>query len=342
MMMIPSTSTRTSLALFLCVTTIVIQLCDSFLTISHHHYPIRSDNVLFVSSKLYSEQTKKNNKKKKKGGGGGGGGPNSNKRRDTRRRQPPQQPHDDDNKLSSSSSSSSSIQSQQPRPILTLYEEHRNDFVNEQRLSESFVCEHFENCPGCVTTTNVGQVDMIRSAARFFSSTAIRKNRIDVQRSGEDAVTEAEDDGFYNVVIPSDITKWRTQAKLVVKNRSSSWAKDGCLFGLYQRGSHQVLDIPNCQVHHPNINRAVQVLEKATARAGTPAYSTESRDGNGLRYVQLQVERTTGKICLTLVFGVDDLKMTQPSLSRLTKELTKQDPELWHSMWCHCNDRYVS
>jgi hypothetical protein len=225
-----------------------------------------------------------------------------------------------------------------PRPIVTIYGDHRNSVVNDQRLTATIECEHFGTCPGCVVNVHVGRVDIVRSATRFFSSTAIRKNRLDVERSGEDWVVEADDDGFYQVVVPSNIQQWRTQAKLVVVPRSSSWAKDGCTFGLYQRGSHDVVEIPNCQVHHPSINRAIEILKAATAKVGTPAYNMDSRDGEGLRYVQLQVERATGKVCLTLVFGASDIKSTQPSMSRLTKELTRLDSDLWHSMWCHTNE----
>lgn len=223
------------------------------------------------------------------------------------------------------------------RPVLTIYEENRNDYVNQQRLESSIGCEHFGSCPGCVVEENVGDVEIVESAKRYFSSTAVRRKRIDVIESGEDWVVEDTDDGFYKVVVPSDIIQWRTQAKLVVAPKSSSWAKDGCRFGLYQRRSHDVLDIPNCSVHHPSINQAVEVLEKATDRVGTAAYTEDSREG-GLRYVQLTVERTTGKVCLTLVWAASDIKYAQPALSRLTKELTRLNPDLWHSMWLHCND----
>lgn len=223
----------------------------------------------------------------------------------------------------------------QPRPVLTIYEDERNDEVNEKR--KNIVCEHFDSCPGCVTNTNVGETDIVRSAARFFSSTSIRKNRLDVERSGEDWVVEAEEDGFYEVVVPTETSEWRTQAKLVAASKSGGqWTKEGCIFGLYQRGTHNVISIPNCKVHHPSINRAILALEKATAKTGTHAYSDEWT--GGLRYVQLQVERTTGKICLTVVWNESELKETHPYLSRLTKELSKIEPDLWHSMWCHCND----
>jgi hypothetical protein len=224
-----------------------------------------------------------------------------------------------------------------PRPVLTDYIENRNPKVNEARLSKAINCEHFGTCPGCVVNDQIANIDIIQSARRYFSSTSVRKNRLDVERRGDDWVVEDDDDGFYNVVVPSDVTKWRTQAKLAVASKSSSWSKDGCIFGLYQRASHDVLSIPECQVHHPSINRAVEALKKATSTAGTSAYSRDSREG-GLRYVQFQVERTTGKICLTLVWASSELKYTQPALSRLTKELLRIEPGLWHSMWCHCND----
>jgi 23S rRNA (uracil1939-C5)-methyltransferase len=232
---------------------------------------------------------------------------------------------------------SPSYQPKVDRPVLTNYDENRNSAENHRRLLDGIDCEHFGSCAGCVVNEKVGDVEVVKTGKRYFSSTSIRRNRLDVLRNGEDPVIETDDDGFYEVVVPSQIRQWRTQAKLVVAPRSSSWAKDGCIFGLYKKGSHEVLEIPNCQVHHPSINRAIAVLETATRKVGTAAYSKDSREG-GLRYVQLQVERTTGRVCLTVIWASQDLKGAQPGLSRLTKELSRLEPDLWHSMWCHCND----
>jgi len=297
---------------------------------NHHEQHVKnpsSSMVLFLSSvsrnQKGSPSTFKGRKKKNSGKG-------KNKKN--------KKPSKWDRRRSEGNNARQDALAAQPRPILTQYKEQRDGEVNERRLFSSqgnILCEHFESCPGCVTDKRVGDVDIVRSAARFFSSTAIRKNRLDVERSGEDWVVEEEDDGFYEVVVPSETTKWRTQAKLVAAPKSGNqWANEGCKFGLYKRGSHTVMDIPNCEVHHPSINRAVEALTKATEKTGTPAYS----DNGGLRYVQLQVERTTGKISLTLVWGTSELKWTQPALSRLTKELLKSEPDLWHNMWCHCND----
>jgi len=223
----------------------------------------------------------------------------------------------------------------EPRPVLTDYADNRNEWTNDERLTAAIDCPHFDACPGCVVNDHVGNVDIIKSAKLFFSSTAVRKRRLDV--SPDKLVVEESDDGFYQVVIPSPVTEWRTQAKLAVAPKSSSWAKDGCAFGLFRRGTHSVLSIPECEVHHPAVNRAVHALVAATEKVGTAAFEPDSSQG-GLRYVQFQVERTTGRICLTLVWYAELLKETQPSLSRLQKELQRLEPDLWHSMWVHCND----
>ena len=79
-------------------------------------------------------------------------------------------------------------------------------------MNSAIDCEHFGTCPGCVVNDSVGQVDIIQSAKQYFSSTSVRGSRMDVQESGEDWVVETEDDGFFQVVVPSSITQWRTQA----------------------------------------------------------------------------------------------------------------------------------
>jgi 23S rRNA (uracil1939-C5)-methyltransferase len=221
--------------------------------------------------------------------------------------------------------------------VITDYLANRNDAVNTIRLKAPIPCEHYGACPGCVVEEQVGTVDIIQSAKLYFSSTSIRRKRMDVVTQGLEWAVEEKDDGFYKVIIPSETTAWRTQAKLAVAPKSSGWAKDGCSFGLFQRGTHSVLSIPECAVHHPSINRAVHALVEATERVGTSAFQQDNRDG-GLRYVQFQVERTTGKICLTLIWNSAELKETQPALSRVMKELNRREPDLWHSIWCHCND----
>jgi 23S rRNA (uracil1939-C5)-methyltransferase len=246
-------------------------------------------------------------------------------------------------------------------PDLTHYAVNRNNYAtNQERLfHDKIACPHFGECSGCVVDSQMANIAIVESARRFFSSTAIRRQRV------VDANQNNSEDDFYKLVIPSKVTTWRTQAKLAVAPKSTSWAnaksRSGCVFGLYQRGTHQVMPIPDCMVHHPSINQAIAALEMATAAVGTQATTISSssssssfnskgrgavnnnNNGNmdgGLRYVQCQVERSTGKVSLTLVWHAEQFKETQPALPRLVKELQRIDPNLWHSIWCHCNNGY--
>ena len=198
-------------------------------------------------------------------------------------------------------------------------------FLTDRRNQTPLNCPHFKECSGCVTSKSYDQIPTIESAKLFFSKQNSRRNNI------------SED--FYQTVIPSDIHHYRTQAKLVVRSKSA-WGRSGCIFGLYERKSHKVVEIPNCVVHHPSINQAVEVLRKATAEVGTVGYSEDNHDASGLRYVQLQVERKTNKVCMTLVWNADNLKSCQPNLSRLIKACKKIDSSLFHSIWCHTNNSF--
>jgi 23S rRNA (uracil1939-C5)-methyltransferase len=76
---------------------------------------------------------------------------------------------------------------------------------------------------------------------------------------------------------------YRNQAKLVVRQ-----ARRGLLLGIYRPGSHQVVDIRQCPVHHPLITRVIAVLAEAVERYRIPAY--DERTGVGtLRYAVVRV-----------------------------------------------------
>jgi len=230
---------------------------------------------------------------------------------------------------------SSSTTTLSPSPVLTPITTE-DDHINQQRLRDLFVCKHIEKCAGCTTDKNVANIDIVESSKLYFGSSYIRKYYNSKQNSDFD-YNNANDE-FYKVIIPSELTKWRTQAKLAVA-RKSKWGRDGCIFGLYERNSHRVLPIADCSVHHPSINRAVELLKVATTNVNTIPFDEEG-DGkrNGLRYIQCQVERSTNKISLTLVWDAGTIKECQPGLSRLVKELKRLDSNLWLNIWCHTNN----
>lgn len=243
------------------------------------------------------------------------------------------------------------------------YEQHRR-LYDDSTIEKD--CLHYSTCSGCTIGRTIANTNVIRAAQRYFATERYDGGSIINTKTNtrHHLGNNSNDVSSYPLVVPTPTTQWRTQAKLAVANKSkSAWTHTGCIFGLYEKGSHTVAPIPQCLVHHPSINRAVQLLEQATAQTGTVAYDSENgRDGD-LRYVQLQVERMTGLVCLTLVYNAASLKECQPSLSRLVKALTTKSQRnnndndrnsssnntndddndndatrIWHSIWCHCND----
>lgn len=66
-----------------------------------------------------------------------------------------------------------------------------------------------------------------------------------------------------HVIHPWDPHGWRTVAKLAAK-QVSRWG--GVELGLYELGSHDVVGIPECRVHHPSVNLAIDTLQIAAKK----------------------------------------------------------------------------
>lgn len=76
---------------------------------------------------------------------------------------------------------------------------------------------------------------------------------------------------------------WRCRAKLAVRGSSVN-----PLIGLYEEGTHNVVDIPECKAHHPSINAAVELLRKGITELEVEPYDEDLGTGE-LRYVQMVV-----------------------------------------------------
>eukprot|EP01041_Mallomonas_annulata_P003639 gene3639-7255_t len=151
---------------------------------------------------------------------------------------------------------------------------------------------------------------------------------------------------------------WRTVAKMAV--RASQDKVDGwspIKIGLFKPGSHQVVECSNSPVHHPSINRCILEVERVCNLCHIIAYDEATGTGQ-LRYLLLAVERSTGKVQLTLVWNdtptstttstPTDSTITADSqktaaLDRLTGYLSSnlggvsssESSMLLHSLWVH-------
>ena len=106
--------------------------------------------------------------------------------------------------------------------------------------------------------------------------------------------------------------------------------------GIFEAGSHRLVAIPHCPIHHPAIQRLLSLLSDWCNDAKVAPYDEKQHRGT-LRAVQLAVERATGKLQVVLIVRADLEQMStelQPLLLRLAPvvERLKADEQV-HSLW---------
>lgn len=183
--------------------------------------------------------------------------------------------------------------------------------TKESSIVDELRCKHFDTCGGCTVKGNFTILPVVDKAKMFFKSEGLN-------------------------IFPINIYEhhaWRTHVKLAVQPLSK-WG--GLKFGLYKPGTHEVEPIPDCKVHHPRINEAIEVLKTEAAALGVKGYqsnqSQKTNQNNGeLRYIQVTVERHTNKVQLVLVWNCLTYKDAEQTLPRLVKRL-KSRFDLFHSI----------
>ncbi|KAL0395779.1 UNVERIFIED_CONTAM: putative RNA methyltransferase pc1998 [Sesamum calycinum] len=185
-------------------------------------------------------------------------------------------------------------------------------------------CPHFQSCSGCTHEYNLHHPPILDEAIQFFRTIAVSNFTFDSCR----------------------LWGWRCRAKLAVRGSSIK-----PLIGLYEEGTHNVVDIPECKAHHPSINAAVDLLKQAMAELNIIPYDEDKGTGE-LRYVQMAVttyntslpasERyNKGKVQVALVWN--SRNESSPSFEKLNALANymwirggpKREVHLIHSIWAN-------
>ena len=111
---------------------------------------------------------------------------------------------------------------------------------------------------------------------------------------------------------------YRASAKLVVARKRGK-----AQVGMYRRGSHDVVDIADCPLHHPLINRVAAVVREELDRRNISAYDVNHRRGL-LRYLLIRVSPTYGKAMVTFVTS----ERNYNEVTHLAKWLQRKVPEV--------------
>lgn len=111
---------------------------------------------------------------------------------------------------------------------------------------------------------------------------------------------------------------YRTSAKLVFGK-----VRGKVLLGLYRRGSHQVVDVGNCPLHHPLINQIAEVVRDEVERQKIFIYDPRRQRGL-LRYLLVRVSPELNKAMVTFVVTERDFRQLTP----LAKWVQRKVPEI--------------
>lgn len=104
---------------------------------------------------------------------------------------------------------------------------------------------------------------------------------------------------------------YRHRARIAVRGSASSPK-----LGIFEQGTHRVVDIPSCVVHHPLINDLAMVCKQAIRDVGAAPYADPSRRGL-VRYLQVVVERASHSAQLVIVANTDEHTAPTALLKRL-------------------------
>ncbi|CAD6228467.1 unnamed protein product [Miscanthus lutarioriparius] len=122
-------------------------------------------------------------------------------------------------------------------------------------------CVHFGKCSGCTHEVDLDKPPVLQEVANFFKGHGV----------GDFTFSRGR------------LFQWRCRAKLAVRG-----TPENPLIGLYQEGTHVVIDIPECRAHHPSINAAVKMLRQGITELSIQPFDEDAGTGE-LRYVQMAV-----------------------------------------------------
>jgi tRNA/tmRNA/rRNA uracil-C5-methylase (TrmA/RlmC/RlmD family) len=102
--------------------------------------------------------------------------------------------------------------------------------------------------------------------------------------------------------------------------------------GLFELGTHRVVHIPNCSVHHPLINHVANVVRRALVDAKVTSYSDAAHLGL-VRYLQVVVERSSQTAQVVIVAN----SATPEPLAECASLIRERLGLELHSLWFNAN-----
>lgn len=120
------------------------------------------------------------------------------------------------------------------------------------------------------------------------------------------------------VLSPQRLSQYRTTARLVIAGKHSD-----PYIGIYRRSSHDVIDLRDCPLHHPLVNKVIEAVRRGISKLKVPIYNPRSRMGL-LRYLVVRVSESEGKAMVVFVTA----ERSYNEIHHLSKFVQSQVPEV--------------
>jgi tRNA/tmRNA/rRNA uracil-C5-methylase (TrmA/RlmC/RlmD family) len=129
-------------------------------------------------------------------------------------------------------------------------------------------------------------------------------------------------------LVNGPIAAFRLRARLAIRGRIGSTK-----IGLFEEGTHRLVHVPHCRVHHPLINRVAQTVRESLNDAQVPSYSDIAHQGLA-RYLQIVIERRSQSAQVVLTANSATAQPLTAVLALIRERLGRGLHSLWFNSQC--------
>jgi len=128
-------------------------------------------------------------------------------------------------------------------------------------------------------------------------------------------------------VVDGPLYGFRVRARLAIRGRLNTPK-----LGLFLAGTHRVVHVPQCSIHHPLINRVAAVVRRALVEFKIPSYSERAHVGLA-RHLQVVVERASQRAQVVIVANGASVAPFEACFAAIRERLGDE----LHSLWFNSN-----
>ena len=195
--------------------------------------------------------------------------------------------------------------------VKVTYVGHREIFANVVKILrpapfrlKSLPCPNAASCDGCPLIA-------MSYPAQLAWKQALVKGELGRFRSLADLPV-------HDIIPSPKRLHYRNSAKLTISGKFSA-----PLIGIYRRNSHDLIDVGDCPLHHPLVNKVVSAVKEGIRKGKVPVFSPRSGSGI-LRYLVVRVSEAENRAMVTFVTA----QRSYNEIHHLAKHLRTAVPEV--------------